>query len=167
MHGDNTTALSLIDETFRYAQSEIHVVTGWGIPGCSSLAGIHPEEAFGPAELPDTTPTGRLVHTPMRSGISGKVDPRQTRLPKPSISVRDTPYMRHYLRTVVAAAAFAEGLKAAEGWLREADAFCSAAGERALQRRIRHYVGDYRREGPPDLNGNHPSAPGQTRYYST
>jgi hypothetical protein len=28
--------------------------------------------------------------------------------------------------------------QAAESWLREADAFCSAAGERALQRRVRH-----------------------------
>jgi DNA-binding NarL/FixJ family response regulator len=33
---------------------------------------------------------------------------------------------------------YAAGVEAAMGWLREADAFCGAAGERALQRRIRY-----------------------------
>jgi DNA-binding NarL/FixJ family response regulator len=46
------------------------------------------------------------------------------------------------LRTIIAPAVYKAGMEAAaEGWLREADAFCSAAGERALQRRVRHILG--------------------------
>jgi hypothetical protein len=42
------------------------------------------------------------------------------------------------LRTIIAPVSYQAGMAAAaEGWLREADAFCSAAGERALQRRVR------------------------------
>jgi DNA-binding NarL/FixJ family response regulator len=42
------------------------------------------------------------------------------------------------LRTIIAPVVHQAGMEsAAEGWLREADAFCSAAGERALQRRVR------------------------------
>jgi len=36
-----------------------------------------------------------------------------------------------------APAAFQSGMRAAEGWLREADAFFGAAGERPLQHRVR------------------------------
>ena len=46
------------------------------------------------------------------------------------------------LRTIIAPVVYQAGMEAAaEGWLREADAFCSAAGERALQRRVRHILG--------------------------
>jgi DNA-binding NarL/FixJ family response regulator len=42
------------------------------------------------------------------------------------------------LRTIIAPVVYQAGLEPlAEGWLREADAFCGAAGERALQRRVR------------------------------
>jgi hypothetical protein len=45
------------------------------------------------------------------------------------------------LRTIMAPVVYHAGVVApAEAWLREADAFCSAAGERALQRRVRHTV---------------------------
>jgi DNA-binding NarL/FixJ family response regulator len=46
--------------------------------------------------------------------------------------------LRHLLRTAAAPTAFRTGFESAEGWLREADAFCGAAGERLLQRRVRH-----------------------------
>jgi DNA-binding CsgD family transcriptional regulator len=39
---------------------------------------------------------------------------------------------------IVAPMLYTAGVEAALGWLHEADAFCSAAGERALQRRIRY-----------------------------
>jgi hypothetical protein len=43
------------------------------------------------------------------------------------------------LRTIIAPVVYQAGMEAeAEGWQREADAFCTAAGERALQRRVRH-----------------------------
>jgi hypothetical protein len=53
--------------------------------------------------------------------------------------VRHTPLWHHMLRTIIAPVVYQAGVvAAAEAWLREADAFCSAAGERALQRRVRH-----------------------------
>jgi DNA-binding NarL/FixJ family response regulator len=42
------------------------------------------------------------------------------------------------LRTTIAPVVYQAGMESvAEGWLREADAFCSASGERALQRLVR------------------------------
>jgi DNA-binding NarL/FixJ family response regulator len=45
--------------------------------------------------------------------------------------------MRHWLRTIIAPVVFEAGMASAVSWLREADAFCTEAGERALQRRVR------------------------------
>jgi DNA-binding CsgD family transcriptional regulator len=157
LQGDNAAALSLMDEAFGYIQSEIHVFKGWGVRGLLYvLAGTHPEDAFGPIEL-----LGHHANWAARAYAHAVWDLRQGRSPADSIAeaehlVRDTPYMRHYLRTVVAAAAFDGGLKAAEGWLREADAFCSAAGERALQRRIRHTLATIGAKVPRTSTGTIP-----------
>jgi DNA-binding CsgD family transcriptional regulator len=52
--------------------------------------------------------------------------------------VRHTPFIGHLLRTIIAPRLFAAGIPVAEKWLLEADAFCAGAGERGLQRRVRH-----------------------------
>ena len=39
---------------------------------------------------------------------------------------------------MIAPVVFQADMDTTEGWLREADAFCGAAGERALQRRVHH-----------------------------
>jgi DNA-binding CsgD family transcriptional regulator len=157
LQGDNAAALSLIDEASGYIQSEIHVFTGWGVRGLLYvLAGTHPEDAFGPTEL-----LGHHANWAARAYAYAIWQLRQGRSPADSIAeaehlVRDTPYMRHYLRTAVAAAAFDGGLEAAEGWLREADAFSSAAGERALQRRIRHTLATIGAKVPRTSTGTVP-----------
>ena len=157
LQGDNAAALSLIDEASGYIESEIHVFTGWGVRGLLYvLAGTHPEDAFGPTEL-----LGHHANWAARAYAYAIWQLRQGRSPADSIAeaehlVRDTPYMRHYLRTAVAAAAFDGGLEAAEGWLREADAFSSAAGERALQRRIRHTLATIGAKVPRTSTGTVP-----------
>jgi DNA-binding CsgD family transcriptional regulator len=157
LQGDNAAALSLMDEASGYIQTEIHVFIGWGVRGLLYvLAGTHPEDAFGPIEL-----LGHHTNWAARAYAHAVWDLRQGRSPADSIAeaehlVRDTPYMRHYLRTVIAAAAFDGGLESAEGWLREADAFSSAAGERALQRRIRHTLATIGAKVPRTSTGTVP-----------
>lgn len=51
--------------------------------------------------------------------------------------VRNTDFLRHLLHTIIAPTTFSRGIEESQGWLLEADAFCSAHGERALQRRVR------------------------------
>jgi DNA-binding CsgD family transcriptional regulator len=102
------------------------------------VADTDPEEAFGPVEL-----TGHHVNWAARGFAAAVSDVGGGRPPAESIAeaqyyVRHTPFIRHVLHTIVAPVLYAAGVEAARGWLREADAFCSAAGERALQRRVRH-----------------------------
>jgi DNA-binding CsgD family transcriptional regulator len=157
LQGDSATAVSLMSEAFSSVQSEIHVFPGWGTRGLLSvLAGADPEDAFGPTEL-----IGHHANWAARAYAHAVWDLRQGQSPTDSIAEAEhylqlTPYLRHYLRTVIAAAAFDGGLQAAEGWLREADAFCSAAGERALQRRIRHALATIGAKVPRTSTGTVP-----------
>jgi DNA-binding CsgD family transcriptional regulator len=106
------------------------------------VADTGPEEAFG-------SPTLIGHHANWAAGRYGAAiwELRNGRSPSESIAeadhlVRHTPFHRHMLRTIIAPVVYQAGMEAAaEGWLREADAFCSAAGERALQRRVRHILG--------------------------
>jgi DNA-binding CsgD family transcriptional regulator len=146
-----------MDEAFSSVRSEIHVFPAWGMRGLLYvLAGADPEDAFGPTEL-----IGHHANWAARAYAHVVWDLRQGRSPTDSTAeaehyLQHTPYMRHYLRTVIAAAAFDGGLKAAEGWLREADAFCSAAGERALQLRIRHSLATIGAKVPRTSTGTVP-----------
>jgi predicted ATPase/DNA-binding CsgD family transcriptional regulator len=139
LHGDNTSAIELFEESLRYPSSEVHVAPFWGVgPLLRVVAGADTEEAFGPIKL-----TGHHINWAARSLAAAVSDVRGGRSPAESIAeaehyVRHTPYMRHLLHTIVAPVLYAAGVEAALGWLREGEAFCSAAGERALQRRIRN-----------------------------
>ena len=136
--GRHTSALELFDESLRYLQGEVHVMPHWGVWSLLRvIAGTDHEKAFGPAEL-----TGHHINWAARSFADAVSDVRGGRSAAESIAeaeyyVRHTPYMRHVMHRMVAPALHAAGVEGALGWLREADAFCSAAGERALQRRIR------------------------------
>jgi DNA-binding CsgD family transcriptional regulator len=138
LQGDSISALELFDESLRYLQGEVHVMPHWGVWSLLRvIAGTDHEKAFGPAEL-----TGHHINWAARSFADAVSDVRGGRSAAESIAeaeyyVRHTPYMRHVMHTMVAPALHAAGVEGALGWLREADAFCSAAGERALQRRIR------------------------------
>jgi DNA-binding CsgD family transcriptional regulator len=139
LRGDNTTAIQLIDEGQRYVQDEIYLVPWWGVGALLRVvAGADPEEAFAPA-----VQIGHHANRAARAYGQAVWDLRQPRSATESMAeadhlVRTTPLHRHMLRTIIAPVFYQAGMEAAaEGWLREADAFCSAAGERALQRRVR------------------------------
>ena len=139
LHGDNSTAIRLIDEGMREVQDEWHLVPWWGVGALLRVvAGIDPEEAFGLPAL-----IGHHANWAARSYGTAVWELRKGRSPSESIAeadhlVRHTPFHRHMLRTIIAPVVYQAGMESvAEGWLREADAFCSAAGERALQRLVR------------------------------
>jgi DNA-binding CsgD family transcriptional regulator len=123
----------------REVQDEWHLVPWWGVGALLRVvAGAEPEEAFGSPVL-----IGHHANWAARSYGAAVWDLRHGRSAAESIGeadhrVRHTPLHRHMLRTIIAPVVHQSGLTPlAEGWLREADAFCGAAGERALQRLIR------------------------------
>jgi DNA-binding CsgD family transcriptional regulator len=143
LHGDNSTAIRLIDESLRDMQDEWHIVPWWGVGALLRVvADTDPEEAFGSPKL-----IGHHANWAARRYGAAIWELRNGQSPSESIGeadhlVRHTPLHRHMLRTIIAPVVYQAGMEAAaEGWLREADAFCSAAGERALQRRVRHILG--------------------------
>ena len=143
LHGDNSTAIRLIDESLRNMQDEWHIVPWWGVGALLRVvADTDPEEAFGSPKL-----IGHHANWAARRYGAAIWELRNSRSPSESIAeadylVRHTPFHRHMLRTIIAPVVYQAGMEAAaEGWLREADAFCSAAGERALQRLVRHILG--------------------------
>jgi DNA-binding CsgD family transcriptional regulator len=140
LRGDNSTAIQLIDEGLRNVQDEWHLVPWWGVGALLRVvAGTDPGEAFGSPVL-----IGHHANWAARRYGDAVSALRQSRSASKSIAeadhlVRNTPLHRHMLRTIIAPDVYQAGLQeSAEGWLREADAFCSAAGERALQRRVRN-----------------------------
>jgi DNA-binding CsgD family transcriptional regulator len=138
-HGDSVSALELFDESLGFLQGEVHVMPWWGVWALLRVvADTDPEEAFGPIEL-----TGHHVNWAARGFAAAVSDVRRGRSGAESLAeaeyyVRHTPYMRHLLHTIIAPVLYTAGGEAALGWLRQADAFCGAAGERALQKRIRN-----------------------------
>jgi DNA-binding CsgD family transcriptional regulator len=143
LQGDNSTAIRLIDESLRNMQDQWHIVPWWGVGALLRVvADTDPEEAFGSPTL-----IGHHANWAARRYGAAIWELRNGRSPSESIAeadhlVRHTPFHRHMLRTIIAPVVYKAGMEAAaEGWLREADAFCSAAGERALQRRVRHILG--------------------------
>jgi DNA-binding CsgD family transcriptional regulator len=142
LRGDNSTAIRLIDESLRNMQDEWHIVPWWGVGALLRVvADTNPEEAFGSPKL-----IGHHANWAARHYGAAIWELRNGRSPSESIAeadhlVRHTPLHRHMLRTIIAPDLHQAGMDAAaEGWLREADAFCGAAGQRALQRRIRHVL---------------------------
>jgi DNA-binding CsgD family transcriptional regulator len=140
--GDSDTAIRLINENLHYVRGEVKVTSGWGVGALLRVvAGTDPEEAFGPHDL-----LGHHVNWAARAYGDAVWNLRNGRTATESIAeaeyhVRHAPYIRHYLRTIIAPVVFKAGKEPAVGWLREADAFCSAAGERALQHRVHHALG--------------------------
>ena len=142
LHRDSSTAIRLIDASLRDLQDEWHQVPWWGLGALLRVvAGTELEEAFGSPVL-----IGHHANWAARAYGAAVWDLRHGRSPSESLTeadhlVRHTPLHRHMLRTIIAPVVYEAGLQsAAEAWLREADAFCGAAGERALQRRVRHVL---------------------------
>jgi DNA-binding CsgD family transcriptional regulator len=158
-HGDSETAIRLVDEGLRNYRGTVKF-SPW--EGASALlrvvvAGTDPEEAFGPPEL-----LGHHANRAARAYANAVRDLRNGRSATQSIAeaenyVQRTPFIRHLLRTIIApVVAEGGGVDTAVGWLREADAFCTAAGERALQRRVHHALGTIGAKVPRASRGTVP-----------
>jgi DNA-binding CsgD family transcriptional regulator len=157
LQGDNATAVRLMDEAFGYVQNEIHANPGWGMRGLLHvLAGTDPEDAFGPTDLLGhhanwaARAYGNAVQK-LRGGRSAAEE-----IAEAESHLQPTPYLRHLLRTIIAPVVLTCGVDTAAGWLREADAFCSAAGERALQHRVRHALATIGAKVPRTSTGTVP-----------
>jgi DNA-binding CsgD family transcriptional regulator len=142
MQGDDAAAISLFDEGSSFLLDELHSVPWFGVGALLHvLAGMDPEDAFGPTDL-----MGHHANWAARGYANAVWILRQGRSPTDWLAeaehcVEQTPFFRHLLRAAVAETAFQLGVDSAEAWLREADAFCNMTGERALQRRVRQALG--------------------------
>ncbi len=138
LHGDNATAIRRIDEDARALEGEVKIMPWVGFAGLLRvLDGTPPGEAFGYVEL-----TGHHANWASRAYGMAIWELRSGRTAERAFAeaeqhVRDAPFWRQLQRTFVAVAAYEAGYVAAEGWLREADAFFTAAGEYPLQRYVR------------------------------
>jgi DNA-binding CsgD family transcriptional regulator len=144
LHGDSETAIRLADKGLRNYRGTVKSSSWEGAGALLRVvaAGTDLEEAFGPRDL-----LGHHANWAAWAYGDAVRDLRNGRSATESIAeaetyVQRTPFIRHLLRTIIAPVV-AEGgdVNTAVGWLREADAFCTAAGERALQRRVRHALG--------------------------
>ncbi len=123
LHGDNRTAVRLIDESLRDVQDEWHLIPWWGLGALLRvLAGTEPEEAFGSPVL-----IGHHANWAARGYGMAVWELRKGRSPSESIAeadhlVRHASFFRHMLRTTIAPVVYQAGMEAvAEGWLREAE----------------------------------------------
>ena len=141
-HGDTAAAIRLFEESLFPVRAGKKLMPWWGVWALlRTVTDSDPKEALDTLAADDFTghhinqaalAYGRAVLT-LRSG--GPVDEL---LAEAEFYTRHTPFIGHLLRTVIAPTMFTLGVGAAQGWLREAEAFCSNAGERALQRRVHH-----------------------------
>lgn len=136
LYGDSSAAIGLIQEELR--DLRVKVSHWWGFAALLRVVGgDNPARVFKPVEW-----TGHHANWAARA-IGMAVwqlragQPADAALAEAERYLRRTPFWAHVLRTVAAPAAFQFGFEPAEGWLREADAFFGAAGERPLQRRVR------------------------------
>ena len=144
-----------MDDALSYVRHEIKVVPWWGVAALLHVvAGADPDDAFGAPELFGHHANwaarhyGDAVHQ-SRTGqsVTQSIVEAETYL-------RHTPFVRHLLRTIIAPTICGIDRRLAMEWLREADAFCATAGERALQRRLHHVLGS--------IGAAIPRAPGGT-----
>lgn len=139
LHGDNPTAIRMIDSDLRQAEDEVKAMPWWGFARLLRvIEDVDRPETFAALDLLGghhcnwaARALGVMI-SQLRAG-----EPADAALAEAERFLHNTPFWRHLLQTVVAPAAFEAGMPAAEGWLREADAFFGAAGEQPLQRRAR------------------------------
>jgi DNA-binding CsgD family transcriptional regulator len=139
LHGDNATAVRLIEEDTRQFDDEVKLAPWWGFGRLLRVAaGDDSSAAFDHRDL-----TGHTVNWAARAlGMAIEElrsgEPADSALAEAEQHLRNTHFWGHLLRTAIAPAAANFGMRpTAAGWLREADAFFGAAGELPLQRKAR------------------------------
>jgi DNA-binding CsgD family transcriptional regulator len=140
-HGDSSTAIRLFEESLAPEQNELKQPPWWGVWALlRTVTNAEPEEA-----LEVLAAKGFTGHHLNRAALAyGRAvlrlqngRPAHEFISEGDQHARQAPLMMHLLHTVIAPTMFREGVDEAHGWLLEADAFCRARGERALQRRVR------------------------------
>lgn len=135
LDGDSAAAIRLISDA--HPRAELRLPPWWGVGMLLRVvAGEHPDQTFGGRELfghhgNQAAYSYGVALLRMRSGRSVTAA-----IEEAEHHVRQAPFLRHLLRTIVAPSLFEVGFTGAEQWLREADAWCVATRERALQRRV-------------------------------
>jgi DNA-binding CsgD family transcriptional regulator len=141
LRGDTATAIEMIERDVQDVRDQIKVAPWLGFWQLLQVAeGADPAETFQAIHL-----TGHHVNWAARAlglalGQLREGRPADEPLADADRLLRNAPYWGHVLRTVIAPAAFDAGHPAAEGWLREAEAFFAASGEWPLQRRVRQAI---------------------------
>jgi DNA-binding CsgD family transcriptional regulator len=139
--GDTSTAIRLLDESLSPLAGELKQNPWFGV-----LALLRVVTDYAPEEALDALAADNLTghHANWAALAYGQAvlhlrsgRPAHELISEADERARQAPFMRHLLRTIIAPTVFAQGLEEAQGWLLEADAFCNAHGERALQRRVR------------------------------
>ncbi|HEY5783711.1 MAG TPA: LuxR C-terminal-related transcriptional regulator [Microlunatus sp.] len=156
LDGDDS-ATGTIKRTRWVFGDELKAPPWWGVAALLRvLDGAHPAEAFAPTDL-----IGHHVnHAAYAYGTAvwalrdGESADRA--IEAAELLLEPTPFWRHMLRTVIAPVAREAGIDAVEGWLREADAFCSHTGERHLQRRVRNTLATIGAKVPRTSGGSVP-----------
>ena len=140
-HGDSTTAIRLFEDGLSAIAHQPKRTPLWGMWALLRTAtDTDPEEALeslgGDGPGSNHINRGALAYgralLALREG-----QPATDLIAEGDHQLRNTPYIRHLIRTMIAPEMHSKSTGAAQGWLLEADAFCSTAGERALQRRVR------------------------------
>ena len=156
IHGDNNTAIRLIDESLRDVQDEWHLLPWWGVGALLRVvAGTDPEEAFGSPVLigHHANWAARGYGTAYRS--SATANRRQSQSPPITSSgipqSTDTCCVRSSRRLSTKRACSRRRRAGCERRMHG-----SAAGERALQRRIRHVLGSIGARVPKGSNATVP-----------
>jgi DNA-binding CsgD family transcriptional regulator len=138
LDGDNTTAIDYIVAGTANVRDEVKAPPWWGVGMLlRSIASDNPDEAFGPAELHGHHGNLAAYAYAKALFLQRRGKPSQAAIDEAEHHVRQAPFLRHMLRTIVAPALSHAGFTGAESWLREADAYCVQSGERAMQHRVR------------------------------
>ena len=148
LNGDDESACRLLMDNLRYLDSLVKVILWWGVGRLLwVLQGADPDEAFGAVDrLGHAVNRAAWAYGQLSRAVSRNrsYQPESYRLLLSQAEgyLSGSDFLRHVLHTMMAPTVFRVDEELAVGWLREADAFCEAAEEYALQRRVRRTMVD-------------------------
>ncbi|MFT4167122.1 MAG: LuxR C-terminal-related transcriptional regulator [Microlunatus sp.] len=143
LNGDDENARRLLMDSLQYMDGMVKVIPWWGVGRLLwVLQGADPDEAFGAADrLGHGINRAAWTYGQLSRAVS-RCEPDQIRSYQASLGQAEgylsgCDFLRQVLHTMMAPTLFRIDEELSTGWLREADAFCDAAGEYVLQRRVR------------------------------
>lgn len=138
LNGDDEGACLLLMDSLRYMDNMVKVIPWWGVGRLLSVVqGADPDEAFGAVDrLGHAINRAAWAYGQLSRAVS-RSQPYRPLLSQAESYLAGSDFLRHVLHTMMAPTLYRVDEDLAIGWLREADAFCDAAEERTLQRRVR------------------------------